>query len=370
MDHSMITKLSAIGAAFRLPGTFQAFEELKKGNVNSTYLVRYRLSDGTERPYLFQKVNTYAFRRPVELMENADKITRHIQSKRPDAMTLQFYYAESDGKPRNYLFEGDDFWRVMNYIPSVTFLSCDDPVIIRNAGIAFGEFQTALSDFDPAELFYTIPGFHDTRKRYEYLKSSVHNDLAGRKDAVSDELAFLLAVEDKACLLTDLFNAGKLPLRVTHNDTKINNVLFDERTLEPLAVIDLDTVMPGVIGSDFGDAIRYAANFTEEDSTETEKIGVDMKVFEAFADGFLSRTARQLTETEIETLAHACYSLTCELATRFLADYLDGDKYFKIRYPDHNLVRARNQIVLAKEMERHMDEMQRHVETYVKRYRS
>ena len=369
MDHEQSMKLRRIGEAFRLPGTFLSCEELKKGNVNSTYTTRYALPDGGEQTYLFQKVNTYAFRQPVQLMENADKITGHIRKKRPGAMTLQFYYAETDGKRRNYLFEGDDFWRVMNYIPSVTFLSCNDTAIVRNAGIAFGEFQTLLSDFDPKELYYTIPGFHDTRKRYAYLKNSLANDLAGRKETVRDELAFLLAAEDKACLLTDLFNAGKLKLRVTHNDTKINNVLFDEQTLEPLVVIDLDTVMPGVIGSDFGDAIRYAANFTEEDSTEYDKVGVDMQVFAAFADGFLSRTARDLTETEIETLAPACYSLTCELAARFLADYLDGDKYFKINYPEHNLIRTRNQIALAKQMERHMDEMQEIVRICVEKYR-
>ena len=368
MGNDLTAKLQHIGAAFRLPGTFVSCEELKKGNVNSTYLVTYR-DGGTEKPYLFQQVNTYAFRQPIQLMENADKITNHIRKKRPNAMTLQFYYTQADGEQRNYLFDGDDFWRVMNYIPSVTFLSCNDTAIVRNAGIAFGEFQTALSDFDPAKLYYTIPGFHDTRKRYAYLKSSLQNDLAGRRDRVRDEVAFLLAAEETACLPTDLFNAGKLKLRVTHNDTKINNVLFDEKTLEPLVVIDLDTVMPGIIGSDFGDAIRYAANMTEEDSTEYDKVDVDMSVFAAFADGFLSKIAKDLTDAEIETLAPSCYSLTCELATRFLADYLDGDKYFKIGYPDHNLVRARNQIALAKQMERHMEEMQEIVRICVEKYR-
>ena len=370
MDIELGNRLRSIGAAFRLPGTFLSYEELKKGNVNSTYLVRYTSEDGSVKPYLFQKVNTYAFWQPVQLMENADQITGHIKKKLPDALTLQFYCTEVNGKQQNYLFEGENFWRIMNYIPSVTFLSCSNPEIVRNAGIAFGTFQNALSDFDPQRLYYTIPGFHDTRQRYAYLKSSLQNNLAGRKDRVDKELSYLFAAEDKACLLTDLFRAGKLPLRVTHNDTKINNVLFDEQTLQPLVVIDLDTVMPGIIGSDFGDAIRYAANTTEEDSAEYDRVGVDMQVFTAFADGFLSKTAQKLTETEIETLAPACYSLTCELATRFLADYLDGDQYFKTNYPDHNLIRARNQIALAKEMERHMEEMNALVRTFVDRYRS
>ena len=365
MDKQFTDGMRSIGAAFGLPGTLLSCEELKKGNVNSTYLVTYS-DGGEEKPYLFQRVNTYAFRKPIQLMENADRITEHIKKKRPDAVTLSFYHT-GDGK--NYLFVGEDFWRVMNYIPSVTFMSCDDTEIVRNAGVAFGEFQTSLSDFDPHMLHYTIPGFHDTRGRYAYLKGSLKNDLAGRKGRVRDELEFLLAAEDKACMPTDLFNDGKLPLRVTHNDTKINNVLFDERTHEPLVVIDLDTVMPGIIGSDFGDAIRYAANFTEEDSTELDKVGVDMNVFRAFAEGFLSRTAGELTETEIGILAPSCYSLSCELATRFLADYLDGDKYFKISYPDHNLVRARNQIALAKAMEAKMDEMSAVVSELTEKYK-
>ena len=373
MDNSIKDRLIRIGRAFGLSGAFVSFEELKKGNVNSTYLVNYSESGvsgaAEETKYLFQKVNTYAFRQPVQLMENADKITKHIKKKHPGAVTLSFYHTVNEGEEKNYLFEGDDFWRVMNYIPSVTFMSCGDTRIVRNAGVAFGDFQTALSDFDPAQLFYTIPGFHDTRKRYAYLKNSLKEDLSGRSGRVTEELDFLLSAEDKACLPADLFDAGKLPLRVTHNDTKINNVLFNEKTLEPLVVIDLDTVMPGIIGSDFGDAIRYAANFTEEDCAEYDRVGVDMEIFRAFADGFLSRTAGDLTETEINTLAHSCYSLTCELATRFLADYLDGDKYFKINYPDHNLVRARNQIALAKKMERHMHEMQSIVNELTKKYR-
>lgn len=367
MDHELRTRLAAVGDAFRLPGEMVGCEQLKKGNVNCTYLVTY--ADGGRRTdYLFQKVNTYAFRQPVQLMENADKITGHIRKKHPDAMTLQFYHTERDGRGQNYVFEGDNFWRVMNFIPSVTFMSCDNTEVVRNAGIAFGDFQTALSDFDPHELYYTIPGFHDTRKRYADLKASVETDPAGRRDEVKDELAFLLSVENQACLPIDLYNAGKLPLRVTHNDTKINNVLFDEHTLKPLVVIDLDTVMPGIIGSDFGDAIRYAANFTEEDCDAYDKVGIDMRIFEAFADGFLSRTAGSLTETEIETLVPSCFSIACELATRFLGDYLDGDLYFRTDYPTHNLVRARNQIALAKDMARHTDAMNATVHACVAKY--
>ena len=182
---------------------------------------------------------------------------------------------------------------------------------------------------------------------------------AGRADQVREEIDFLLSVQDLACRLTDLQQAGQLPLRVTHNDTKINNVLFHPETSDAMIVIDLDTVMPGLMGHDFGDAIRFAANYVEEDCRECEKVGVNLEIFRAFAEGFLSRTAKTMTDMEVETLALSCFVLTAELATRFLADYLDGDLYFNIKCPDHNLVRTRCQIALAKDMLKKMDEMEK-----------
>ena len=182
-------------------------------------------------------------------------------------------------------------------------------------------------------------------------------DPCGRVAEVQDLLDWLLSVEDEACRLTDLQEQGVLPLRVTHNDTKINNVLFDEETHLPLVVIDLDTVMPGLVGHDFGDAIRFAANFVEEDSPEADKAGVNLNIFWAFAEGFLHKTAATLTEAEVETLGGSCFTLACELATRFLDDYIVGDKYFKIKDPKHNLIRTRCQVALAKDMQRKMDAM-------------
>ena len=216
-----------------------------------------------------------------------------------------------------------------------------------------------LHDFDITELVETIPGFHNTRQRYENFLASVQADKAGRAAQVREEIEFLLSVQDMACRLTDLQMEGKLPLRVTHNDTKINNVLFHPEDNSAMIVIDLDTVMPGLMGHDFGDAIRFAANFVEEDCRDYDKVGVNMDVFRAFAEGFLSMTAKTMTETEVDTLALSCFVLTAELATRFLADYLDGDLYFKINAPDHNLVRTRCQIALAKDMLKKMDEMER-----------
>ena len=215
-----------------------------------------------------------------------------------------------------------------------------------------------LEDFDISELIETIPGFHNTRQRYENFRKAVQENKAGRADEVREEIDFLLSVEDKACTLTDLQQAGEIPLRVTHNDTKINNVLFHPETKASMIVVDLDTVMPGLMGHDFGDAIRFAANFVEEDCRDYEKVGVDLEVFRAFTEGFLSRTAKTVTPKELDTLALSCFVLTAELATRFLADYLDGDLYFKTNAPDHNLVRTRCQIALAKDMLKKMDRME------------
>ena len=353
-------KLLEVSRLFRIDYEYLGYETIQMGNVNRTYKVNFLLPDGTPKSFLVQNVNTYAFRNPVGLMENIDKVTEHIRRKKPGKLALHFHHT-ADRK--TYVADGDNFWRMTNYVPSVTYDAVTDLAVVRNAGKAFGEFQMDLSDFDIGELTQTIPGFHNTRQRYENFKKAVREDRVGRAAAVREEIDYLLSVEDLACTLTDLQLAGELPLRVTHNDTKINNVLFNPENNEAMIVIDLDTVMPGLIGHDFGDAIRFAANFVEEDCREYDKVGVNMGVFQAFAEGFLSMTASTMTQKEVETLALSCFVLTAELATRFLADYLDGDLYFKTNAPDHNLVRTRCQIALAKDMLRKMDQM----ETVVRR---
>ena len=358
MNPDVARKLLKVGDAFRIQGPFFSYEEIKMGNVNHTYKVNYIRDDGSGmariKSYLVQRVNTYAFQKPLELMANIDKVTEYIHAKYPHVKCLHFHHT---AERNNYLMDEDGFWRLSNYVPSVTFNSCEDLEIVRSAGQAFGDFQMMLSEFDASSLYYTIPDFHNTRKRYEKLKADMAEDPCGRVVEVREELDWLLSVEDEACKLTDLYEAGELPLRVTHNDTKINNVLFDEESLKPLVVIDLDTVMPGLVGHDFGDAIRFAANFMEEDSPEAEKAGLNLNIYWAFAEGFLKETAPTLTEAEAETLGNSCFTLACELSTRFLDDYITGDKYFKIKDPKHNLTRTRCQIALAKDMWRKMDAM-------------
>ena len=348
-------KLQQVCRWFRIADEYVGYETIQVGNVNCTYKVTVRLPDGNLKPFLVQNVNTYAFRNPVGLMENIDHVTEHIRSKCPGKLSLHFHHTEDR---KTYVIDGKNFWRMSNYIPSITYGTVSDLNIVRNAGRAFGEFQEQLSDFDISLLHETIPGFHDTRKRFADLERTVKADPVGRAAEAREEIDFLESVKETACRLTDLQREGRLPLRVTHNDTKINNVLFDRETGEPVVVIDLDTVMPGLMGHDFGDAIRFAANKVEEDCPEPEKAGVDLQVFRAFSQGFLEKTADAMTEEEINTLALSCFCLTAELASRFLDDYLQGDPYFKIRSPKHNLIRTRCQIALAKDMLEKMPQME------------
>lgn len=363
---SLESKIKQVCDQFLLPGEFMGYEEVKMGNVNRTYRVRYRQPDGGEAQYMLQAVNTFVFKNPRQVMENIDRVTGHIRKKRPGQTALHFHHV-ADGK--NYLMEEDGFWRLFNYIPSVTYNACDDLQVVRNGGAAFGAFQTLLSDFDASLLHDTIPDFHNTVKRYEKLMEDVEKDPCGKVAEAREEIDWLISVREKACRLTRLYEEGQLPLRVTHNDTKINNVLFDQKDHKALVVIDLDTVMPGLVGHDFGDAIRFAANFVEEDSPEYEKAGVNMEIFTAFAEGFLKYTATALTEKEIETLPLSCFVLAAELATRFLDDYILGSPYFKINYPEHNLVRARCQIALAQDMLRKEEEMKQAVAACAARFR-
>ena len=352
----MYHKLLEVSRLFRIEYEYLGYETIQMGNVNRTYKVNFMLPEGKPKSFRVQNVNTYAFRNPIGLMDNIDKVTEHIRAKKPGKLALHFHHT---AERKTYIEDGKNFWRMTNYVPSVTYNAVTDLEVVRNAGKAFGEFQMDLADFDIAELTETIPGFHNTRQRYDNFRKAIAENKAGRAAEVQEEIDFLLSVQDLACRLTDLQQAGELPLRVTHNDTKINNVLFNPKDKSAMIVIDLDTVMPGLMGHDFGDAIRFAANYAEEDCRDLSKVGVNMDVFRSFAEGFLPMTAKTMTDKEVETLALSSFVLAAELATRFLADYLDGDLYFKINAPDHNLVRTRCQIALAKDMLQKMDEMER-----------
>ena len=363
MDQPIFSEIKRVCDEFCIKGTLVSYDEMNQGNVNNTYKVNFTQPDGNPKSYVVQRLNTFVFKQPIQVMENIDKVTEHIRAKKTGKHALHFHHT----RERNtYVIDEYGFWRLFNYIPSKTYDLCDDLGVIRNAGNAFGEFQMLLGDFDAKLLHETIPFFHDTERRYEKLVFDAKKDPNGLLESVMPEYEWLLSVRDKACTLTRMFKSGKLPLRVTHNDTKINNVLFDKDGTDALVVIDLDTVMPGLVGNDFGDAIRFAANYVEEDSPDFEQAGVNMEVFRAFSEGFLAQTSGTLTKKEIDTLAISCFAMSCELATRFLDDYILGNPYFKIKYSDHNLVRTRCQIALAEDMLEHLDEMQAIIEEYTK----
>lgn len=352
----MFNKLQEVSRLFRIEHQYIGYETIQVGNVNRTYKVNFIRADGSPKSYLIQNVNTYAFRNPEGLMNNIDKVTEHIRAKKPGQVALHFHHTEDRA---TYVLDGENFWRLLNYVPSVTYNTVNDVNIVRNAGVAFGDFQRSLADFDVNDLVETIPDFHQTRQRYQQLCDAVEADEAGRVAQVKEELDFIFSVKEQACKLTDMQLAGELPLRVTHNDTKINNVLFDPQTNEPIVIIDLDTVMPGLLGHDFGDAIRFAANFVDEDCPDAKKAGLDLNIFRAFTEGFMSETLQFMTEKEIQTLPLSCFVLAVELASRFLADYLNGDRYFTIKYPEHNLVRTKCQLALAKDILNKMDDMEK-----------
>ncbi len=352
----MYEKLAFVGEQFRLPGKLYAYETVKNGNINSTYKATYRTEDGKLKSYVIQKINTNVFKNPQNIMENIDRVTSHIRERSPGEVSLHFHHT-LDGK--NYLYDEDgSFWRVMNYVDSVTFDVCDDPAVISATGEAFGRFQNQLSDFDGSLLHETIPDFHNTHKRLDRLFDDVAENRLGRNAEAAEEIEFISSVRYKAGLLSERYANGDFPVRVTHNDTKSNNVLFDRITKRPIVVIDLDTVMPGMSVYDFGDAVRFICNTAAEDEPDTRRVYFDTSKFRAFCHGYLGAVKNSITEVEADSLVLGAFSITIELASRFLDDYLTGDTYFKVNYPGHNLIRTRCQLALAKDIRRKKDELE------------
>lgn len=366
--------LRSICTIFGIPGTFEKYEIIVMGNINNTYKVTYRHPDGFLKSYVVQKVNMYVFKKPRQIMSNIDLITTHIKNKNFAAgitdtrRFMHFYHTHNSSKRKNYYVDNNHgFWRISKYIESSeTYNVCDNLFVLEEAGRAFGKFQHALSDFNAQKLYETIPDFHNTKKRISDFFVHVQEDSCDRVESVSAEIEYILKLKDKVCRLTEMLEAGELPLRVTHNDTKINNVLFDVDTKSALVVIDLDTVMPGLVAHDFGDAVRFAANTSAEDEMDLSKVSFDLEKYEAFAKGFIPEVKEALTENEVKTLALGALTMTVELAVRFLDDYITGDNYFKTKYPGHNIVRTKCQIALAKDMERKFDKMQSIVEEIYK----
>lgn len=348
---------------FKIEGRPLSCEKYGSGHINRTFLVK----TDSGKKYILQKINTDIFKDIDMLMRNIALITQYLKKVSPDYMKVLTLVETFDGK-LYYKSDNDECWRMYDFIEHSVCLdrpeSADD---FYQSAVAFGQFANLLSGFDASLLGETIPNFHNTIERYKQLKEAIKNDVKGRASSVADEIDFAMSREQEAGQMVRMMQEGKLPVRVTHNDTKLNNVLFNDQTRKPLCVVDLDSVMPGLIGNDFGDSIRFGASTAAEDEIDLDKVKFDINMYDSYAKGFLSTCKDSLTKAEIDTLPLAAKLMTLECGTRFLADYLNGDVYFATSRPNHNLDRARTQFKLVSEMEREFDNMKAIVHKYAEK---
>jgi len=342
--------------SFRLLGEVTDIRPYGEGHINLTLLVTT-----TEKRYILQKMNTRVFPAPDSLMKNICGVTEHLRSRGIETLNV---VPTKSGSP---FLKDEECFRVYEFIENtVTYQQVTDKKVFFNSGKAFGEFQNYLSEFDASGLTETIPHFHDTPKRFQDFLTAFKEDKCGRAKDCAEEIEFILSRKDTYGDAAKALNDGSLPLRVTHNDTKLNNILMDAKTKEARAVIDLDTVMPGSMLYDFGDSIRFGASTAAEDEKDLTKVHFDIGLFEAYAKGYCGAVKDSITDKEKELLPYGSYLMTMECGMRFLADYLAGDTYFAIKYDDHNLVRSRTQLRLAAEMEKSFSEMKKIVAEAVK----
>ena len=353
-------KMWEVVQRFGFPAETESIAPYGRGHINDTYCVT---CTGGMR-YLLQNININVFKNPEQVMSNIELVTDFLRKKMeergedPSRRTLKVLHTKHGESIISD--KTGECWRVFDFIGnSVSYEVARNSKDCYLCGIAFGNFQKDLLDFPAEELAETIPNFHNTPVRYEDFEESVKHDSSCRLDSVRKEVQFLMDRKQWADVLVSAHSRGELPIRVTHNDTKLNNILFDKYSGEILAVIDLDTVMPGLTAYDFGDMIRSGAVTGEEDEPDLSKFDFDLERYKEFLYGYVGGCAGALSEAEIRILPKAAYVITYEQALRFLADHLNGDMYYKIRVPNHNLIRTRTQIKLLKRMEEEMEEMQR-----------
>ncbi|MBQ7346239.1 MAG: aminoglycoside phosphotransferase family protein [Oscillospiraceae bacterium] len=358
-----MVQIENIVRKFLIEGEPVSCKEFGSGHIN--YTVKVLTDAGNE--YVLQRINKYVFKDPVRLMENVSSVTDFLRSRVDDPRMALHYIPTHEG-PFYFLDDEGEYWRMYDFIGGFCLDAPESEEDFYQSALAFGRFQHMLSDFPAHTLFETIPEFHNTIDRYRQLKESIAADACGRLSSVQADVDFLMEREELGCTLQRLRESGELPLRVTHNDTKLNNVLLDKDSRKSLCVLDLDTVMPGLSLYDFGDSIRFGAATAAEDEQDLSKMSMDLHLFEVYTRGFLE-AATSLTDREVELLPMGAFVITLELATRFMKDHLDGDLYFKTAYPGHNLVRARAQMKLAADMQEKMDQMQQIVAAVVKQVR-
>lgn len=362
------TAIREIANKFCIRGEYQDFKQNTAGLINKTLIVRSKEGDKVYH-YVLQTVNTAVFTHPKELIRNISSVTDFLREKikqsggdaSRETLCLipthdgELYYIDPDGK----------FWRMYNYIEGArTYDLVENDEMFYRCGKGFGHFQRLLADYPADTLYPTIPRFHDTPNRLCDFKRAIEENRAGRAAQVAREIAGYLAHADFCDCVTKYIENGEVPVRVTHNDTKLNNIMIDCHSGEAICVIDLDTVMPGSALYDFGDAIRYGANNAVEDEKDLSKVYLRKDLFRAFTKGFLEEASSSLTERELALIPESAVLMTLECGMRFLGDYLNGDVYFGIRYPEHNLDRARTQLKLVNDMLANLDEMHAIVDSY------
>lgn len=351
--------LSAILENYSFGGVMPACEPLGEGHINETMLLTFG-GGANEKKYVLQRINDKLF--DVEkLMRNIMLVTEFIRNKTaarggdPDKECLTVVKTK-DGK--SYVHTEDGYYRIYLYIEGVSYQVVEKAQDFYRCAQAFGGFAKSLAEFDATSLYEIIPQFHDTEKRFRDFMNSLEKNASGRAKDVQKEIDFVLKRSGYCNRITSLLKSGEMPVRVTHNDTKLNNVMFNKETGECIAVIDLDTVMPGSLCYDFGDAIRFGCNTSTEDDTDLSRVNFDINLFKAFAEGYLSAIGDGITDVERKNLAFSGMLMTYECGMRFLADHLDGDKYFRISRENHNLDRARTQFKLIEDMEKLLPEME------------
>lgn len=340
------------------------------GHINDTFCVHTQPEDDCCRCFILQRMSAAAFRHPEQLMSNIVGITEHLGRKVREAggdrsreamevvktKTGKSYFTDSNGGA----------WRVFPFVTDTCcYQQAETAELFEESARAFGKFQHMLSDYPAQTLFETIPNFHDTEDRLNKLKKAIAEDVMGRAAECGAEIEFAMARQVDCSVVLQAQRDGILPLRVTHNDTKLNNVLIDKRTGDGICVIDLDTTMPGLSVNDFGDSIRFGANHSAEDEKDLSKVNFDIELFEVYARGFIDGAQGSLTKAELEYLPWGARLMTLECGIRFLTDYLEGDSYFHVRYPGQNLDRCRTQFKLVRDMEAQFDRMAAVIGKYI-----
>lgn len=346
---------------FNIEGNLVDYSAINSGIINTTYVITMN-NKGNISKYIVQKINTTVFPEPYKLMKNIEGVTTYLKKQLEKEQDTEHKVLDLNKTENNktlcYIDNNGirDYYRIYDYIDNAVTYDCStDKNIVYKTGVAFGAFQRLLRNYPMNRLSETIKDFHMTNKRYKKFIEDIKIDSEGRVMEVANEIVFILMREEVCSLITDVLGTDEVPYRVTHNDTKVNNVMMNKTTGDYLAVIDLDTVMPGSLLFDYGDGIRSTASMAKEDEKDLSKVGINLELFEAYTDGYLSEMAPYITFEEVSLMAESIRVITLELAIRFLNDYINGDTYFKISYEKHNLDRARNQIALVKDIESKLD---------------